>query len=45
MNVNKDYEINLDEIIANPTEMTPATYQYYKKSEESYNYYQRPDYR
>lgn len=30
MNVNKDYEINLDELLANPAEMTPATYQYYK---------------
>ena len=30
MNVNKDYEINLDELLANPTEMSPATYQCYK---------------
>ena len=30
MNINKDYEIGLDELLANPTELTPATYQYYK---------------
>lgn len=30
MDVKKDYEVNLDEILANPTEITPATYQYYK---------------
>lgn len=30
MNVNRDYEIGLDELLANPTELSPATYQYYK---------------
>ena len=30
MNINKDYETNLDEILSSPTELTPATYQYYK---------------
>lgn len=30
MTVNRDYEINLDELLSNPTEMTPAIYQYYK---------------
>ena len=30
MKINKDYEINLDEILSSPTELTPATYQYYK---------------
>lgn len=30
MNINKDYEINLDELLANPTELSPTTYQYYK---------------
>ena len=28
--INKEYEINLDELLSNPTEMSPATYQYYK---------------
>lgn len=30
MDVTKEYEINLDELLANPTELSPATYQYYK---------------
>ena len=30
MKVNKDYEISLDEILSDPTELTPATYQYFK---------------
>ena len=27
---NKEFEINLDELLANPTDLSPATYQYYK---------------
>lgn len=30
MSEKRDYEINLDELLANPTEMSPTTYQYYK---------------
>ena len=30
MKVNKDYEISLDELLSDPTELTPATYQYFK---------------
>ncbi len=33
MNINKEYEINfedLEELLSRPTEMSPATYQYYK---------------
>ena len=26
----KEFEISLDELLANPTEMSPAIYQYYK---------------
>lgn len=27
---NKEFEINLDELLADPTDLSPATYQYYK---------------
>lgn len=30
MKVNKEYEISLDELLSDPTELTPATYQYFK---------------